>query len=205
MLCDCVNTSRFFIKLLKKAWNDKDLVAFDCALYTLQPFVMVLIGISGLLTFMQNSSRDGLYIFTINYMFSPVIWKIFSIFQFLFTPFVMIIEKKLSRKIFTFLGLYSFNIFIGDFKNRFDLTYFTIICIQIVFVLLFIFAISYIEGRGMVKLFIRYLLYGFYILTWIPITIQGIINKDNKEWSHTKHTRQISINEIEGMDGQSAA
>jgi hypothetical protein len=42
-------------------------------------------------------------------------------------------------------------------------------------------------------------------LTWIPITVQGILNKDNKEWSHTKHTRQISINEIEGMDGQSAA
>jgi hypothetical protein len=114
-------------------------------------------------------------------------------------------EKKLSKKMFTFLSLYSFNIFIGDIKNKFDLTFLSIVLIQIAFVLLFISIISYVDGRNTVKLFIRYLLYGIYILTWIPITVQGILNKDNKEWCHTKHTRQISINEIEGMDGQSAA
>jgi len=67
------------------------------------------------------------------------------------------------------------------------------------------FAVYKIEGGQSLKLFIRYLLYGFYILTWIPITIQGILNKNNKEWCHTKHTRQISIKEIEDMDGESAA
>jgi len=42
-----------------------------------------------------------------------------------------------------------------------------------------------------------YLIYGFYSLTWIPITIIGWCKKNHKEWSHTKHTRQITIDELE--------
>jgi cell division protein FtsW (lipid II flippase) len=42
-----------------------------------------------------------------------------------------------------------------------------------------------------------YLTYIFYTLTWVPIAIVGIINKDKKEWFHTQHTRKISINEIQ--------
>lgn len=42
-----------------------------------------------------------------------------------------------------------------------------------------------------------FLVYPIYCLTWVPITIQGILSKHDKNWSHTRHTREISINEIE--------
>lgn len=47
------------------------------------------------------------------------------------------------------------------------------------------------------KLFWNYLTYGIYSLTWIPITIQGLINKNKTEWSHTAHVRTIDIAEVE--------
>jgi cellulose synthase/poly-beta-1,6-N-acetylglucosamine synthase-like glycosyltransferase len=42
-----------------------------------------------------------------------------------------------------------------------------------------------------------FIVYPFYCLTWVPITIQGFLCKDNKIWSHTIHTRKISIKELE--------
>jgi hypothetical protein len=35
-----------------------------------------------------------------------------------------------------------------------------------------------------------------FALSWIPIIILGIINKNKKEWNHTVHTRQITIKEL---------
>ncbi len=42
-----------------------------------------------------------------------------------------------------------------------------------------------------------FLIYPIYCLTWVPITIQGFIGKNNKHWYHTIHTREISITELE--------
>ena len=36
----------------------------------------------------------------------------------------------------------------------------------------------------------------FYNLTWVPITLIGMIHSDKKEWSHTAHTRKINMSEI---------
>ena len=47
------------------------------------------------------------------------------------------------------------------------------------------------------KLLIGYLTYGLYSLTWIPITMQAMFGKNNKEWYHTKHIRAIDISEME--------
>ena len=46
------------------------------------------------------------------------------------------------------------------------------------------------------RMFIGYITYFVYSLTWVPITIQGFINKNKTEWSHTVHTRQISIDDF---------
>jgi cellulose synthase/poly-beta-1,6-N-acetylglucosamine synthase-like glycosyltransferase len=48
-----------------------------------------------------------------------------------------------------------------------------------------------------IKVLIGFIVYPFYCLTWLPITIQGFLSKDNKVWSHTSHTREISIGELE--------
>ena len=46
------------------------------------------------------------------------------------------------------------------------------------------------------KYLLAYLIYPLYNLTWIPIAIQGLTDKNKKDWYHTKHTRNISIDEI---------
>jgi cellulose synthase/poly-beta-1,6-N-acetylglucosamine synthase-like glycosyltransferase len=53
------------------------------------------------------------------------------------------------------------------------------------------------ERKFNLKVIFGFLIYPFYCLTWVPITIQGFIGKDNKVWSHTAHTREISIKELE--------
>jgi cellulose synthase/poly-beta-1,6-N-acetylglucosamine synthase-like glycosyltransferase len=196
--------SRFFTKLIKKAIVDKDIVAFDCALYTIQPFVIVALGLSVVLTFIQANSR-GVNIFIINYLFSNTAWMMFSIFQFLFTPFVMMLEKKLSKKLLVYFILYSLNIVI--FNAIFDSStpFIVTAAAHALYIAVFVLVLTTMEGKSSLKVFVWYLLYGIYTLSWIPITIQGIIDRKNKEWSHTKHTRQISINDIEGINEQSVA
>lgn len=53
------------------------------------------------------------------------------------------------------------------------------------------------EKKFSLKVLLGFVIYPFYCLTWVPITIQGIMERDNKEWSHTAHTRQISISDVE--------
>ncbi|HEY9062020.1 MAG TPA: glycosyltransferase family 2 protein [Pseudobacteroides sp.] len=47
------------------------------------------------------------------------------------------------------------------------------------------------------KTILGFLLYPFYCLTWVPITIEGFLSKNNKEWDHTTHTREITISDLE--------
>ena len=57
--------------------------------------------------------------------------------------------------------------------------------------------VTYEKREFNFKLLASYLLYGVYSLTWIPITIQGLIDKNKTEWSHTAHVRTIDIAEVE--------
>lgn len=194
-------SSRFFLTLMRKAIKDKSFTALDCALYTVQPFVILLMGLSTVLTLIQINTK-GLDIYIINYLFGDVVWQIFSIAQFIFTPLIMLIEKKLSKKMFITLALYSLNVVVltyvfGIIYDNQPPTFIPVLIGYIAYISLFIIMIRMISGKNPVKIFVWYLLYGIYILTWIPITIQGIMDKDNKEWSHTKHIRQISIQEVE--------
>ena len=57
--------------------------------------------------------------------------------------------------------------------------------------------VTYEKREFNFKLFWNYIIYGIYSLTWIPITIQGLIDKNKTEWSHTAHVRTIDIAEVE--------
>ncbi|MGE5627845.1 MAG: glycosyltransferase family 2 protein [Solirubrobacterales bacterium] len=190
-------SSRFFVKLMKKAFKEGNIVAFDCAIYTIQPFVTVAIGLAAILTLAQNSTEHGLNIFVINYLFTPWVWKTYSVIQFIFTPFVMMLENKLSKKMLAVLTLYSFNIVIFTYIFGDSGKLFEIAVANVLYFFAFVAAMLMANRKDALKNFIWYLLYGFYTLTWIPITIQGIMDRNNKEWSHTKHIRQISIQEVE--------
>ncbi len=57
--------------------------------------------------------------------------------------------------------------------------------------------VLFTEKKFNLQLLVGFVLYPLYCLTWLPITIQGVISKDNKTWAHTVHTRDISIKELE--------
>lgn len=192
--------TRFFVKLMKKAIEDRSIVAFDCAMYVIQPFVTLALGLSMLLTVIQSNS-GGVNIFTMEQMFSghiylSYVWKGFGIVQFLLTPLAMLVDNKITKRLFAMLALYSSNVFIFGliFGKQDGLV--KIFAGQGFFVLAFILVTLLISGKQSSKVFVWYLLYGVYTLTWIPITIQGILHKNEKEWSHTKHVRQIGIQEL---------
>ncbi|MBC8061728.1 MAG: glycosyltransferase family 2 protein [Clostridiaceae bacterium] len=142
--------SRYFFKLIRKAIKDRDFIALDCALYTVQPITIILIGCSMIISAISYGAQALDIISSVNtaYIFSPsklaILTILIGFLEFIYTPFILILEKKLDLQIFWY-----------------------------------------------------YIIYPIYSLSWLPISIQGIIDKDNKEWSHTEHTRSISIEELE--------
>lgn len=56
------------------------------------------------------------------------------------------------------------------------------------------------EKKMDLKLLVTLILYPIYNLTWVPITIEGMLDYDKKEWFHTKHNRNIDLEEIKNED-----
>lgn len=210
--------SRFFFKLLKKAIKERSWTAFDCALYTIQPYVILLSGLCVVLTYFQMYL--GGYIATIANIFGTyiILFQLFTVFQFLFTPFIMLIEKKLAKRMFIYFAFYSSNIAIFSFVYKFllglpryqnhkaDFELMILMgALSFLFIGLCISFVYLVDGKRNAKIFIWYLVYTIYILTWVPITIHAILNRNNKEWNHTKHTRGISINDLENVDKEITA
>lgn len=189
-------TSRFFIKLIKKAIKERSFICFDCALYVIQPFITLLIGLSYLLTLLQNITVNGLHIFTIECLFPVILWKFFSLFQYILTPFVLFLEKKVPKKIFYLLCLFSLNIFIFDYFLEGSDSILSVLLVHIIYLAMFISLTYLLLAKKQFKIFLWYQLYSIYTLTWIPITLQGILMRKNKEWNHTEHIRQIGISEV---------
>lgn len=146
-------SSKYFFKLLRKGIIEFDIVAIDCAVYTIQPLTVVVLAVSMILTFVQSMLNVPMNVFLIKFLLNSVfgigdrMWNIIMVVQYIYVPLVLMIDKKLDAKIFFY-----------------------------------------------------YLLYPVYTITWVPITIQGIIDRHNKEWNHTIHTRAISIDDIENED-----
>ena len=186
--------SRYFFKLIKKSIVERKFYMFDCALYVLQPFITLLLGISAVLTLIQAHRSSNIFI--INYLFSDAGFKAFAVAQFLITPLILAVEKKVTKPFLFMMALYSSNVFVvpylasivGDWKIG--------SLIGIGYNILFLVLTGMFLGKKDLILFFRFWLYGIYTLTWIPITIQGILNKNNKEWNHTKHVRKIEICDV---------
>jgi cellulose synthase/poly-beta-1,6-N-acetylglucosamine synthase-like glycosyltransferase len=143
--------SRYFFKLLKKGIKELNFTAIDCALYSVQPMIIIVLGISTLLDYFSkikglsdifNNIAKPVDINTVG-----VILLVVSALQFLYTPIVLLLDKKLDFKIFLY-----------------------------------------------------YFLFPIYTITWLPISIVGIIDRNKKEWSHTVHTRSINITELEKVN-----
>lgn len=188
--------SRYFFKLIKKSIKERKFYVFDCALYVLQPFITLLLGASALLTLMQVDSSHGMHIFLISSLLGGVGWKAFAVVQFLITPLVLAIDKKVTKPFLAMMVLYSSNVFVVPYIVQIIENPEMSWAIGILYNLSFLLITWIFLGRKNLILFFRFLLYGLYTLTWIPITIQGIINKNNKDWNHTKHVRNIEIVDV---------
>ncbi|AUM96308.1 MULTISPECIES: glycosyltransferase family 2 protein [Clostridium] len=147
-------SSRYFFKLMKKAIKNFNFTAFDCALYSIQPFVAILLGLSAIISLFQYAMKAtnivnnfNNIVYSIDFNLITILIILFSLFQILYTPLILILEKK-----FTF------------------------------------------------KVLLYYIVYPIYAITWFPISIQGIMDKNNKEWSHTIHTRSMNIDELEKVN-----
>lgn len=143
-------SDRYFFKLLKRAILKFDFTALDCALYSIQPIMLILFGvamvISGInygINAFKIAANFSFDYHNLNLSIGVIVVILASILQFIYTPFILILEKKLNLKIFWY-----------------------------------------------------YILYPIYSLTWLPISIEGILNKNDKEWNHTLHTRSVDMEEL---------
>lgn len=144
-------SSRYFFKLLLKSVKSFSFIPLDCALYSIQPVVTILLGLSALVSVGQyyfkttaiiHNIASGAPLMTMN--MATIVLIILSIMQFVYTPFILVLEKKLNLKVFWY-----------------------------------------------------YLIYPLYAITWFPISIQGLLHKNKKEWSHTVHTRSVDVSDFE--------
>ncbi|MBD7914172.1 glycosyltransferase family 2 protein [Clostridium sp. Sa3CUN1] len=187
--------TRYFFKLFKKGIKERKWFVIDCALYSIQPFFTLMIGISLILNIIQ--SNKGVHVFLVSYLIGDFFFKIIGIMQFLITPLILKLDKKISSGLFAMLVFYTSNVFLLPiFATKAD-NYFEVLLIDLVYNLAFLLAAALFLGKKKLILFFRFLLYSLYTLTWIPITIEGIIRKNNKEWNPTKHIRNIEICDVQ--------
>jgi cellulose synthase/poly-beta-1,6-N-acetylglucosamine synthase-like glycosyltransferase len=167
--------SRYFFKLIKKSIVDRKFYVFDCALYVLQPFITLLLGISAMLTLIQ-ANTSGVNIFIINYLFSDTGFKAFAVVQFLITPIILAIDKKVTKPFLIMMVLYSSNVFVVPYLDSNIENWIIAWAIGVAYNVTFLLLTGILLGKKDLILFFRFWLYGFYTLTWIPITIEGILN-----------------------------
>jgi cellulose synthase/poly-beta-1,6-N-acetylglucosamine synthase-like glycosyltransferase len=164
-------SSRYFWKLMKRAVTKHDVVAFDCAIYSIQPIIIIIVGFGTVINLINKivpifndgvSAAGVMNIFTHKLEFIVkqihqvyhqgvdlllILYIFIAVMQLIFTPLVLILDKKFKLKIV-----------------------------------------------------IYYIFYPVYFVTWIPISIQGIFDKNKKEWIHTMHTRSLKISELEKVN-----
>ena len=188
--------TRYFFKLIKKGIKERKWFVIDCALYSIQPFFTLMMGISLVLSFIQ-SNTSGVNIYLVSYLVGDVFFKIIGVMQFLITPLILMLDKKISAGLLVALTFYSSNVFvIPAISAKLD-NYAQILLMTIGFNLFFLLAVMLFLGKKKFIMFFRFLLYSLYTLTWIPITIQGMLKKNNKEWNPTKHVRNVEIFDVQ--------
>lgn len=51
------------------------------------------------------------------------------------------------------------------------------------------------------KVYAYLVLFPVYLLSWYPITVYAFFTQNNKQWSHTKHTRVVRLEEVQSKQG----
>ncbi|RFU63971.1 glycosyltransferase family 2 protein [Peribacillus glennii] len=97
--------------------------------------------------------------------------------------------------ILSYTGVYKVNGFLGDIINRSVLlNAWMYACFILCYISLPIIAMLLEKKGKKLHWFVISYIFG---LSWIPVTIMGFIKKNQREWNHTKHTRAVSIEDLE--------
>lgn len=189
--------SRYFFKLMKKAIVERKFYVLDCAIYVIQPYFTVMIGFSSL-TILIASFLEIDNLITLNYLLNNIsgtLSIIFILLQMYIIPISLRLDKKIDLSFLFGLIIYSSGIIITPLISKVLLN--MGISVNQTFISLMLLIISVmISGVSNVKLFVYYIFYALYNVTWVPISIEGIIKRNNKEWNPTKHIRSIKIYDI---------
>lgn len=189
--------SRYFFKLLKKGILERKFYVIDCAIYVIQPYFTVMLGISSVMI-IAASIFSFENILNLNYILNNVsgtLSIIFILLQLCILPISLRLDKKIDYSFLFGIILYSSSIIITPFITK-GLLHIGISVNQAIISLIILILSLLVSGVSNIKLFIYYIFYALYNLTWVPISIEGIIKRKNKEWNPTKHIRNIKIYDI---------
>lgn len=144
-------SSRYFFKLIKQGIKKRSLTAIDCAIYTIQPILFIIFGVTTVLSIAKLLIESYNYmnhynkaLVTGNFNLFAILISLVGIAIYFYTPILLIVEKKFDFKVLVY-----------------------------------------------------YIIMPVYIITWLPICIQAILDKNNKEWDHTIHSRSVNISDLE--------
>jgi cellulose synthase/poly-beta-1,6-N-acetylglucosamine synthase-like glycosyltransferase len=135
---------KYMKDLLIKAFKERNIRAFDIALYLIQPFVFV------------------------------------------------------ANGVVLFFGMFSIpgNIHLAEILSVGGL----IVAFKLILVTYYNVVFIYMEKKMSPRIFKYFLAFPIYSITWLPIIVQGFIDRNKREWSHTSHTRAIDINDLEKVE-----
>ncbi len=87
---------RFFKKLMKKAFSEKSIFPLDCALYLFQPIRIITMGAITVMGWIQTAFPDSNIVLN-GFVPAPILMT-FVVGQFFWLPFVMFVEKRISKR-----------------------------------------------------------------------------------------------------------
>ncbi|MDQ0657659.1 glycosyltransferase family 2 protein [Paenibacillus sp. W2I17] len=58
-----------------------------------------------------------------------------------------------------------------------------------------------LEKVTFAKVYLYLILFPIYLLSWYPITFYAFFTQNNKQWSHTQHTRVVRLDEVQSKQG----
>jgi len=93
--------NRFFFKLVKKSFKDRNIIPLDCAFYLFQPIRLIAMFLILVMGYLQTFYPSGDFgFFQMRYLFStPWIWNGIVIAQLLYLPTVLLLEGKMNWKV----------------------------------------------------------------------------------------------------------
>lgn len=119
-------------------------------------------------------------------------FKAFDCAMYVFQPFTVLIFALV-----TILSI-TLPVDISSIESVVNTNYINII-LKVLAVLQFLYIplVLVIDKKINFRIIVCYLiLYQLFMLTWVPVTVAGMIDKNKKSWEKTVHTRNININEI---------